>query len=552
MPSHIRATYSHGHTMSVVVRRYGLLDPINWDVDCFEHLYLQKKFWNRLVEIDLEYRHRYRAIVNSDKEVASIQTAIEAEMARIFEMGTQRRQLGMLHCKKSSLHTSPLDNAIKASRAELKKIAISAKEIRTAAKGRVKELTIALEADRMEEVKQAYKASGLWWGNYNAVIKSYNTARSRAIKEGGKLRFQNFDGSGRFTCQIFRGMSTEDLLSGKNNVAQIRKITSTEFTEVIGSNTPAPQLQSAGSRRDKREYGILAITVYTGENEAGTKSRRTLDFPIILHRPLPVEVTLKTLTVNRRKVGTDFRWSVTFTYTNENSKVVARPSARSCRINFGWQQVAGGLQMATINDGAGAQHIILPQVIIDKLAYCKTLQDRITAVASANHAWLLEKMATPPEALKGEVAALRRDKRLQPEKFARLVIKWRTECPDFEPQALAEADVMRKRNKILSEEYHHLCDKVRRRRLEFYRTEAKKIAYRYSLIRVDTMDIRQKAVFTGMPDELAEFTHNQREVAALSVLHQWIRKQAAKSGSTVETTAVEISPARCGVREGTM
>jgi len=543
--------------VQVVVRQYGLLQPSNWQDDCFNHLYLQNRYWNCLVEIEQDNRNKYRALVGEDEDVAPIQDAIDGLKSRIADMAEQRTQLKIEHCKKIGIHTEPLDNAIKAAKAEMKKLSNKAKEARAVAKERIRAAGPAfklLEDERRQSVKEAYNNSQLWWGNYNAITNSYNTARTRAMKEGADLRFHRFDGSGRFTCQIMGGMSTDDLLSGRNSVAQLRKVSNSEFTKIIKSNPPALQLQLVGSRRDEREYGVLSITIYTAEDDQGKKTRRTLDFPIILHRPLPENATLKIISVNRKKIGTDYRWAVTFTFSEETKESIVHTSKQTCGINLGWKQVAGGLRVATVSDGTSTRHVVLPQVIIDKLAYTESLQSRIDTATNENFIWLLGKMADPPEILKGDVTSLKRSKRPHPAKFAKFVIKWRNECSEFEPQALIEAEVMRKNVKRLSLEHHHLRDKVLRRRIDFYRNEAKKIADKYSMIVMDKMDLRQMSALEksdGTPNELADLARYHRKVAAISEFREWIGKQAIKAGGAVEMIAIE-STRTCNACDGVM
>lgn len=543
--------------VKTIVRQYGLLAPNNWGDDCFEHLFLQNRFWNRLVEIEQDYRNKYRAIIGSDNEVAPIQEAINELKEQIAVMNEQRKQLKILHRNKNSVYTESLDVAIKETKAGIKKLGVQANIARYSAQERIKASSSVLkelEEQRRISVKQAYNNSGLWWGNYNAVLDSYNTARNRAMKEGAELRFHRFDGSGRFSCQIMGGMSTDDLLSGKISVAQVRKISSGEFTDVIKSNSPTLQLQSIGSRRDEREYGILTITVYTGHDEKGKKKRRTLNFPIIMHRPLPNDATLKMISVSRKKIGTDFKWYVTFIFTSETCEVVEHPNTQSCGINFGWKQVKDGLRVATINDGVETRHIILPKVIIDKLAYTENLQGQIDRATNENYNWLLGKMITPPEVLSDDVDSLRRAKRPHPMKFALFVMKWRKECPDFEPRALADAEIMRRKAKRLCNEYYHLLDKILRRRIEFYRNEAKMIAEEYRQIIMDKMDLRQMAVSVkgdGTPSKLSNLARYHRKCAAISEFREWIYKQAIKSGSTIEMITIK-STLKCCDCDGLM
>ncbi len=525
----------------VIVRQYGLLPPLNWGEDCFEHLFLQNKLWNRLVEIERENREQYRAILGTDEEVAAINSRIEATTARIADLDARRKELRKKNRAKVGKHTAFEDEAIKSAREELKSLAVQAKEIRAAARECVKGATDSLELVRREAIKLAYASSGLWWGNYNAVVNNYNRARVMAMKEGVELRFHRFDGSGRFTCQIQGGMSTEDLLAGRSNIVSLRLVSNGEFAILCGRK-PAKYQKSIGSRRYERDYGILTITIYTGRNEQGEKFRRTLDFPIILHRSLPDEATLKILTVSRRKVGPDFRWSVTFTFTGEDQELL-NSSSIICGINFGWKQVSGGLRVATIYEEQDKpRHIVLPQVIVDTLAYVNELKSRIDTASNENHAWLMERMTDAPEPLAEEIAAMRQAKRPHPARFAHFVLKWRSEFPLHKPALLAKAEKRRKVVKRLSLEHHHLRDKVLRRRLDFYRNEAKKIAERYSRIVLDKMDLRLLAKLEnseGMPSELSQKARKMRLVAAISELREWIVKQAVKTGAEVVMLPVE-------------
>lgn len=546
-------------TKSVAVFQYGLMSPMNWADDCFEHLYLQTRLWNRLVEIEQKSRATYRAIVGSDEAVAEIDTRIAEIKARLSDMDSQRKDIRKEKRSKQSVHTEPLDEAIKVAKAQLKELSSQAKEVRSAAKERIKAASTAIKDNddrRKELVKEARNASGLWWGNYNAVCNSYDAARSKAMKEGADLKFHRFDGSGRFSCQIQGGITTEELLTGKHNIAQVRLVDQSTWAEAAGKRPPATMLQDVGSRRDSREYGILSVTIYTFKDEEGMH-RRTLDFPIILHRPLPEGVTLKQLVVTRRKVGTDYRWAVIFTFTGE-AESVDNASPLTCGINLGWKQVQGGLRVATVQDGQGkSRHIVLPSDVVDRLEYADgDLKSRIDTATNENFAWILDKWKDDdlPEPLVEIRSSLRRAKRPHPAKFAKAVIVWREQCPDYLPSAYQESESRRKQVKRLSLEYAHLRDKVLRRRQDFYRVEAKKLAEKYSRIVLDKLDLRKMAMLEksdGTPNELNEKARRLRTIASVSEFREWLVKQAKKSGTIIEQVSVE-STHTCSVCGGVM
>jgi hypothetical protein len=527
--------------MGVIVRKYGILQPMNWGKDCSDHLFLQNKLWNRLVEIYRENRNAYASLIGSDNDVAVINSEIDAVKLSLIEMGNQRKELRKSGRAKTGVHTERLDQKNSEAKLHLKSLLLQSKEKKIAAKEQINAASTALKdlsAHHYDLIKDARNASGLWWGNYNAVCKSYDIARSRALKTGAELNFHRFDGSGRFTCQIQGGMSVKDLLSGSQAIAQIRLVDGTTFMEAAGCNPPSVLLQEVGSRRDSRQYGILSITVYTCKVESGSPTRRMLDFPIILHRPLPEDGVLKELHVNRRRVGADFEWSATLTFSSDLANV-ANASTLECGINVGWKVVADGMRIATISDNLGnVEHITLPTDVSDRLAYAdNNLKSRIDTLVNDSFAWLLDCWSGDiPESLVDVRSMLRRAKKPNETKFAKAVFMWR-ECSDFMPSKLAEAELKRKAIKRLSNEFSNLKDKVLRRRLDFYRVVTGKLAEKYSRIVLDKIDLSELARLeskNGMPTELNGKARRNRVVASVSEFRQWLENQCKKTGSVVE------------------
>lgn len=538
----------------VIVRQYGLLDPLNWDRDCAEHLYLQHKFWNRLVEIERDHRTAYRAIVDADEAVSVAHQQIEDIKQAIADQDALRKAARKEHRAKKGEHTKPFDDRIAELKKQIRDLSPQAKELRNKAREKAKEALSELEPVRKEAVKKAYQESGLWWSNYNRVIDSYNVARVRAMKTGADLRFHRFDGSGVFRCQVQGGMTTEELLAGRHNIAQLRLIDHDEFAHLRGGQAGKCR-QSFGSRNYERGYGVLSITVYTDKDAEGKHRRRMLDFPIILHRPLPPEATLKELKVVRKRIGTDFRWDATFTFTEEVEPVGhALPESR-CGVNLGWKAVKGGLRVATIFDGLNPpRHIVLPRVIMVKLLYVQDLQGRIDTAANENFAWLLARLdeagEEPPESLAKAFAALKRIKKPHPREFAKTVLMWK-DFPDYLPGLYAEAEKRRQDCRRLEQECSNLRDKVGRRREDFYRCRAKEIAETYAQIALDKMDLQQLAALENEQGEATELTQKarfQRTVAAVSVLREWIVKQSVKTGASVDSFSLASSEIchKCG------
>jgi hypothetical protein len=524
----------------VTVRKYGLLRPLNWGSDCADHLFLMTKFWNTLVEIERDTRDRYRAIVNSDQAVAEINQKIADNNALIAEQDSLRKQARKTYRAKKGDHTAPFDDKIKEIKEQNKALAPKAKKLRQLARIQARDALAQLEPERKQAVKKAYNESGLWWGNYNTVLDSYNTARVRAMKTGTELKFHRFDGSGRFHCQLQGGITTEDLLNGREPSIQLRMIDQDDFARLLGHTKSK---QSYGSRNYERGYGVLAITIYTGKNENGKLQRRMLEFPIILHRPLPTDALLKDVEVTRKRIGTDMRYDVVFTFTSLAEPVVHPFPEAACGINLGWKAVAGGLRVATLFDGKSREHLVLPQVIVDKFAYVEQLRSEIDTMTNENFAWLLGQIPENiPEVLADVVATFKRVKRPHPGKFAKMVNAWRQQSEDFLPEVLEQAEGRLANCFRKEREHHHLRDKLLRRREDFYANQAKRLAETYGQIALDTIDLQRLAELEnnqGEPNELHQKARHQRTLAAVSVFRDWLKKQAAKTGALVNELTIK-------------
>jgi hypothetical protein len=144
--------------------------------------------WNALVEIDREHRNAVLAATADDPEVAK---ATE-EYERLQEDGLAlvAERAGIRKAVRRRVPTPELDARIKALSEQKATVGTRGKAARREARERAKPTLDEIQASHKAAVKRARQQSGLYWGNYNAVIASYATARSRSLKEGGELRFR--------------------------------------------------------------------------------------------------------------------------------------------------------------------------------------------------------------------------------------------------------------------------------------------------------------------------------------------------------------------------
>ena len=67
----------------IIIRNYGLLEPLDWDRDCDEELNLMDDLWNKLVDINEKYIGLYHKTISLDQ----LFSAAKEEYYNLFKSG---------------------------------------------------------------------------------------------------------------------------------------------------------------------------------------------------------------------------------------------------------------------------------------------------------------------------------------------------------------------------------------------------------------------------------------------------------------------------------
>lgn len=514
--------------------RYGLLDPLDWDQDCHEQLFLMNAFWNSLVEIERNHRDRYRAIIGSDERVATLQTSLETLRQEEREVRTARKQQRQRAQKR--VDTPELDARLHELGLAIRPLSAECKAMRTEAAARMRKPLRLLDDERHHAVNVARQRSGLWWGNYTAVLARYDVARIEAIREGGELRFRRFSGEGLFMVYLSRGASVDDITSGKKQV-------SINLTE-----QPVPG--RAGKHRPQ-----LAITIYTRDRKP-----RLLTFPLIYDRPLPAHARIKQVTVVRRRIATKWRYAAIFTLRLPETAMVGTALTSPCGINLGFRQTPTGLRIATVFDGTTTVTHELPAAWMEANDDVDTIQQRrskaLNAIAMVLKTSWPDRPVSLPEPLTERIRNLVIAPKFGARTLARLTLYWRAEHALSWPDMLGRLENWRRIDKRDLEIQENKRDHLAMSRLERYRLLAKAIASSYAHIRIGKINL-QRLARLEMPDgteaELHLRARRNRARASLYRLQQEIKQQASKRGAIVEyvdgpvTVTCHSCGGRCGV-----
>lgn len=316
----------------VVIRKYGLLEPKDWGTDCDDEMRRMDAFWNTLVNIHEDHVARYLCRIAEDDEFAAAKNEYDGLVA---------------------------------SHAQSVAVAAAKKQLAIAQKGATRRMAVelrALEAVRYDEVKVARKNSGLWWGNYNAIARSFERARSAALRGGHTMRRRSGDGDGRITNTLQGGADLESLYDGSLSQIMVRP--------------PSARAWSAESRGERRrlQRTVLTVTIFVRDGE-----RRTVTWPMIMHRPIPPECRVKEAIVTRRRQGSNWRWAVSFVCARPAKPLTPLPaSSNRIGVDIGWRRVPEGLRVATVLASGGVpRYIVMPSDMMDSFSLIDDLRRRV-------------------------------------------------------------------------------------------------------------------------------------------------------------------------------
>jgi hypothetical protein len=505
----------------ILLRQYVLAPPLDWDDDCERELRLQDDLWNKLVEIERAHRQAFIALTVNDPLVQSAEAAVKAGLGELDALKKERTAGRSAYRKKGD--TDGLDAAIHSARDHLKRCSQAAKEARRAARAKLKPKIAALNAARFAAVKAARNASGLWWGNYNAVCASYEHARNAALKRSGELHFRPYHGEGRITNQIQGGITVAELSAGAHSQVSLRQPMEGEWhsPDIV----PIP-----GSRRDRVSRMVLTVTIFTRG-----RVRKNVRWPIFLNRPIPDGAVIKQVVIHRRTVSHHVRWTATFTCRQPSSSGLM--GKRVVAIDFGWRRLNVGMRVATVMDDSAHEFVILP----DDLVSVHDWLDGQKKHRAAVHDGMIERLRVLPwpdappalQAMAQWWGAIPTN-RLVPRHTARLVLTWRDHAA-WRPQDFAAADEWRRHDKRIWERLTHRSNRAQRHRLDLYRKAAKHIVDGAGIVILKDFRLDRIAQRTAndLPRNVNATMQRNRAIAGTSVLRQWIEIEAGKVGAQI-------------------
>ena len=514
----IRKLDRHDHKeyriMITVTRayKYACREPLNWGPDCEGQLKLSTKFWNTLVEIEHKFSAARRVIINHPPELTSLNEEIKELQDQIEALFEEKKKLNKA-ARKNAI-TPDLDRKIKALKSQLRPLFASAKVLRKQSVVDNKPLLDEQDALRFNEIKSARQqiaAEGLWWGNYNTVLESFNTAVAKSYKDNAILHTKYFNGEGRLTNQIQGGVSVETVLLGENT--RVKFINEPWEYEGKGQVKPQP----------KQRYHLDFCAYADGRN------KRMVRLPIVYHRELPEGATIKMVALKRTKQYDRWKWFVVFTLIMEVDETTIPRGNGVAVVNFGWRKTDDGVRIATILRNGRIDYVIYP----DRIWSCQLAGERnrgtMDDATNKMVGWLKQlPLEQAPENIQNLVATMRGFRRIRGGHFEWLRKTWEVDARLWQPELLKELQNFGYDWRLYSRNDAAGRVWARNAREAYYQMEVRRLFEGVGTIVLNGHDMSETANTKKSKSSLPREVRHQRCITAPSVFRMVLMKYAKK------------------------
>lgn len=185
-----------------------------------------------------------------------------------------------------------------------------------------------LNADRSRRVREVQAQAGLYWCGRTEVLRNYEVARRRAMREGRRLKPRPWNGTGTVCVYFQKGLNVSAVFGG-NGRLQI---------------DPIPEdAWKSPSRSVRRRLARTRVRMrIVAESDL---SPVWLELPMTMHRPLPDGGVIRWASIIREQVGISFRHRLLLTVREPAPSVIER-SVGAVGVDVGWRVTPDGLRVA--------------------------------------------------------------------------------------------------------------------------------------------------------------------------------------------------------------
>jgi hypothetical protein len=488
-----------------------------------DQMFRRNELWNRIVEIDNEVRTKMEATLFAgakEEELGSIREKLKELRSRLAMLRADR--------KSSKAERDRVRAQVKAAALEVRTVLDEVKRARKANAEENRTLMRELDADRRRRIRQVQVQAGLYWCGRTEVLRNYEVARRRAMREGRRLQPRPWNGTGTVCVYFQQGLNVSGVF-GDNGRLQIDPI-------------PEDAWKSA-SRSVRRRLARTRVRIRVAAN--ADLSPVWLELPMTMHRPLPDGGVVRWASIMREQVGLSWRHRLLLTVREPAPSGIERPF-EAVGVDVGWRVTPEGLRVAYWC-GADGNHgaLVLPPSDLAAFRQIDSLQSTITAAYDQARSFLQSytNSHTVPEPLAALAATAVSS--LSPRALVRMFEEWKANRYLGDENAFTTISVWHKQHVHLWTWQANLRDQLIRKRRELYRCFAAELARRFRCVLLHDVQLRRKSAKPPVMREAIPAQRQHRFIAAISVLFRILQHTFEKHSGTVLRIKPEHATMSC-------
>jgi hypothetical protein len=465
------------------------------------------RYYNKIIELERARRSRVSAAMSHYADIECLEAQVRALSDEIKDIRKKikSRRSGERSLAKSTQRERDRISLCTAVRREVYAIMKEVKQRLRNDLDHQREVEAAAEEFRARQI-EARAASGCYWGTYLAQEK----AAHLALMSPTPPKFRRWKGEGMVAVQAQGGLPIGDLEGGR--LIQIA----------------LPQKDAWDRRRDRRQRTSVRLRV-------GSYGRDPIwaEWPLLMHRPLPRDGTIKWAYVLKRRVAGKDRWELQLTLETRPIPSAARGMVA---IDVGWRMLEDGcLRVGYCYDGKKEWEIKLQSDVLESFRYVeglRSVRDRLMNAAIADlKSWLSKTKV--PEWIREQTKTLHAWR--SQACLAALSLVWRTQRWEGDEEGFEQLEAWRTKDKHLWTWETHQRSQTQRRRRDHYRCVAAELASIYKTIVIERFDLRSMQKHVTPESDRAEVSAHrlQRRDASVSDLRGCIMKAVARRGGCV-------------------
>jgi len=486
------------------VYQYGLKAPTENAELVREQMFLAHRYHNTLIEIERGRRGAIRTLTRGHN--ATIRQ-LEADLLEADALvGKIVREIKTQHSEtRSRLSTQTDKEELKVARQKKKEIKSQLIEARYLDKNNpsiINERTNINDLAK-EAIKSARKHCGVYWGTSQLIDDAVEASRKMPLYNGEKDNdpsFKPWKHQGSVGVQIqkrddIQGMDVKNVF-GADTCFRIDCVNEGAFY--------------AEKRGDRRKQRKTTMRMRINSDDKGKPIWSY--FPMTMHRPLPDGGIIKKAKVRLKKIGSREEWSLSITVDMSNVLMTTNNNHEAVAIDIGWRDMKDdngqttGFRMCKSRGTDGKiEEIKLDPKIISAIKKANELRglrdDNFNKERASFVAWA--KVNVLPDWLVKETKTIAQWRSIS--RLVKLFKQWKNNRFDGDEVIFGVSGKWNKGDKsvitgtgLAGWAYHdfHLWNweanqrtKAIRRRKEFYRVEASKLAKQYQTLVLEDFDL---------------------------------------------------------------